>query len=128
MARSKEQEIKRRTKKGETWRIVDGHWRLCTDIGCDDFDRAEYNRFIIKNGLFTTFYELMENWLLNTPPSRPLPSWMPFGDIPRANGRTDFWEQSERERKEVVDDFIDLKDRARKASSDGKTILDKIDL
>ena len=116
------------SKEKITIRNIDGIYYHCHDIGCPDFDRAEYNRFIIKNGLFTTFYELMENWLLNTPPSRPLPSWMPLGDIPRANGRTAFWEQSERERKEVVDDFIDLKDRARKASSDGKTVLDEIDL
>ena len=116
------------SKEHITIRNIDGVYYHCVDIGCNDFDRAEHNRFIIKNKLFTTFYELMENWLLNTPPSRPLPSWMPFGEIPKANGRTAFWEQSERERKEVVDDFIDLKDRARKASSDGKTILDKIDL
>ena len=115
-------------KEHITIRNIDGICYHCNDIGCNDFDRAEYNRFIIKNGLFTTFYELMENWLLDTPPSRPLPSWMPLGDIPRASGRTDFWEQSERERKEAVDDFIDLKGEARKASGDGKTILDEIDL
>jgi hypothetical protein len=47
------------------------------DVGCDDFDRAESNRAIIKNKLFIEAWVRYESALAHTPANRPLPDWVP---------------------------------------------------
>ncbi len=54
-----------------------------TDLGCDDFDRAEWNRYIIEHRLFTTAYQIVESAIAHTPLSQPLTSWIPRGELPR---------------------------------------------
>lgn len=68
-----------------TYRIIDGTRYCCHDIGCDDLERAEYNRFIVKNKMFTTFYEMMDSWFAHTPLKQPLPDWMPIGELPEVS-------------------------------------------
>ncbi len=55
---------------------------LCRDVGCDDFDRAKINRQIVASRMFTTAYQMVENWLATSPLSRPFPSWVPIGRLP----------------------------------------------
>ena len=74
-------------KNLETIRIIKGKRYRCLDVGVDDLERAEYNRFIVANKLFTTFYEQMEAWFTHTPLNYPLPSWMPLGVLPEVSGR-----------------------------------------
>lgn len=62
-----------------------------TDIGCDDFEKAEYNRYIIKNRLFTTGYQLVEDWFAHSPLNSPLPDWMPRGKLTQVGKKE--WKQ-----------------------------------
>jgi len=62
-----------------------------TDTGCDDFDRAAYNRYIIQNKLFTTGYLAVEQAVAHTPRSQSLPSWITLGELPIV-GKKD-WQQ-----------------------------------
>ena len=80
------------TQIHETVRIIDGKRCLCVDVGCDDFDRAAFNRYIIKNKLFTTAYILVENAIAHTPLKQPLASWIPRGALPQV-GKKD-WQQA----------------------------------
>lgn len=119
-------EEKSKRTKG-TIRTIDGIRYCCYDIGCLDFERAAYNRLIIANKWFTTFYRAVESWLVSTPLNHVLPKWMPTGVLPRASGKTEFWEQAEREHDEAVVEFIDIKEQSKEISDDGKTILDELD-
>jgi len=66
-----------------TYKIIDGRRCKVTDIGVDDFERAEYNRFIVKHKMFTTFYEMVERFFAHTPLGKALPDWMPRGELPQ---------------------------------------------
>ena len=78
-------------KTHKTTRIVNNQRYRCLDTGCADFDRAEYNRYIIANELFTTFYQTVENYLTHTPQRQALPLWIPQGELPSV-GKKD-WQQ-----------------------------------
>jgi len=53
-----------------TTRLVDGKYYLCSDTGCDDPERAERNREIIKNHSFVEAYIIAEQGLDRTPMDR----------------------------------------------------------
>ena len=53
------------------------------DLGCDDFERAAWNRHIVKNKLFTIAYQVVESALAHTPLKQPLASWIPRGSLPQ---------------------------------------------
>jgi len=69
-----------------TYKIIDGRRCKVTDIGVDDFERAEYNRFIVKHKMFTTFYEMVERFFAHTPLGKALPDWMPRGELAQIAG------------------------------------------
>ena len=66
---------------------------LCQDIGCDDFERAEKNRDIIKNRMFTTAYEYFERLLKSTPRGHAFPKTIPLGQLPQVD-QSDWQENS----------------------------------
>lgn len=66
-----------------TTRVIDGVLCQCQDVGCDDFDRAEFNRYTVANKLFTTGYISVENALASTPLGQKLASWIPRGNLPQ---------------------------------------------
>ena len=72
-------------------RVIDGVRYCCQDIGCADFNRAEYNRYIIQNKLFTTGYIAVEQAVAHTPQGRPLPSWITPGNLPMVSKKD--WQQ-----------------------------------
>ena len=72
----------------KTYRVIDGETRCCIDVGVDDLKQAEYNRYIVAQQLFTTFYTLMENWLTHSPQESFLPAWMPQGSLPQVSKET----------------------------------------
>ena len=84
------------SKEHITYRIIDGVLCCCKDTGCDDFDRAEFNRYIIANKLFTTGYILVEEALAHTPLSEILASWIPQGELPQVDRKD--WQQHGGER------------------------------
>lgn len=69
----------------EVIRIIDGIRYRCRDIGCDNPVRAAWNRYIVKHGLFTTFWRELEYTLALTPQSEALPSWIPLGVLPQVS-------------------------------------------
>ena len=52
-------------------------------------DRAEFNRRIVKENLYSEAYEKIERALEHTPLGRPLPDWLPTGTLPEMS-REDF--------------------------------------
>lgn len=70
------------SKTHETVRKIDGEYCHCIDIGCDDFDRAEWNRYVVANNLFVRGYEEVEDWFTHTPLGSPLPNWMSRDELP----------------------------------------------
>ena len=52
------------------------------DIGCDDPERAARNRKMVADKEYTTAYEQVENYFTHTPLDKPLPPWMPVGELP----------------------------------------------
>jgi hypothetical protein len=46
-----------------TWRKIDGEWRKCIDVGCDDFEAAKQNRKRVAQGLLTEAYTKAEQGL-----------------------------------------------------------------
>ena len=74
-----------------TYRVIDGCLYRCQDIGCPDFDRAERNREMVKNGERTLGYLVVEMCLSATPLTRRLPSWVPQGELPIVNKKD--WQQ-----------------------------------
>ena len=87
--------------KGETIRIIRKIQYRCQDIGCDDFDRAARNRLLVSGKMFTNNYEAIEKAVKHLPIHKPLPYWIPRGEL---------LEVSER----------DIKD----LSADGFTVID----
>ena len=79
------------SKEHILFRVIDSTCYSCIDTGCSDFDRAEYNRYIVANRLFTIAYQMVENAVRGTPPGKRLPSWIPRGELPQV-GKQD-WEQ-----------------------------------
>ena len=67
-----------------------------TDLGCNDYDRAAWNRWMVKNRLRTIGYEVVENYLRHSPRNYPLPSWIPQGELPVVNERD--WQVESRRR------------------------------
>ena len=74
------------SKEHITYRVIDGIRYRCIDTGCDDFDRAEYNRYIGEHNLFLAGYRAVEEALERTPRAQPLASWIPRGELPQVNG------------------------------------------
>jgi hypothetical protein len=66
-------------------RLIDGTYYICTDIGCPDWQRAEDNRYMVKHRLKITGYLKIEEAVVHTPLSQPLPSWIPLGELPLAS-------------------------------------------
>ena len=62
-------------------RTINGIRYRCKDIGCDDFDRAEYNRYIGEHNLFLAGYLAVEEAVKRTPANQPLASWIPRGEL-----------------------------------------------
>jgi hypothetical protein len=60
-----------------TTRLLNGVPTNFVDVGCDDFDRAELNRDIIKTNSFIEAWLRYESALAHTPANQPLPSWIP---------------------------------------------------
>ena len=85
------------TKAHETIRIIDGHRYCCRDVGCDDLERARYNREIVARRMFTTSYQEVEYYLTHTPLHRPLPLWIPQGQLPQVG---------KHESREIEDRFV----------------------
>ena len=54
------------------------------DIGCADFDNAARNRKLVANKECVEGYIEVERALERIPLNKPLPSWMPQGNIPQA--------------------------------------------
>ncbi len=67
------------SKQHIKFRLIDEVGYHCLDFGCDDFDRAEYNRYIIKQKLFIIGYILAEEAVNHTPFTQPLAKWIPVG-------------------------------------------------
>lgn len=80
------------SKEHITYRVIGDIRYHCQDTACVDFDRAEYNRYIVTNKLFTTGYILAEEAVERTPLGQPLAAWIPTGRLPQV-GKKD-WEQS----------------------------------
>ena len=70
---------------------------------------AACNRIRVKYGLFTTAYLMAENWLKSSPPSRPLPSWIPRGELPKVSENEASYNQLQREHEEVWAEYLDAK-------------------
>ena len=79
------------TKTHTTIRYIDGLPYTFEDIGCPDFDRAEQNRHMVKNQLFTTFYQEEKDWFEHSPLHAPLPDWIPTGSLPQISKKD--WKQ-----------------------------------
>ncbi len=48
----------------------------------NDLERAKLNRKIISEKLYTEGYIEVENALTGLPTSKPLPAWIPKGNLP----------------------------------------------
>lgn len=68
-------------KTHEVIRFINGLRYWCKDTGCDDFDRAAENRYMVAGGLFTTMYQRVERWFTHSPLRKPLPDWIPVGQL-----------------------------------------------
>ena len=68
-----------------THRTIDGVLYRCVDTGCDDLERAKRNRLIVSEGLFTTFYQMMEASLSRTPLGTKIAKWIPLGNLPEVS-------------------------------------------
>lgn len=66
-------------------RKIGGILYRCRDVGCPNLARAAWNRVIVKEGLFTTFWVRLEKALEGVPRNKPLPSWIPLGVLPQAS-------------------------------------------
>ncbi len=53
------------------------------DIGCPDFDAASRNRDMVENHECTAGYQLVESVLKGWPRRKPLPGWIPQGNLPQ---------------------------------------------
>ena len=73
--------------KGETIRIIRKIQYRCQDIGCDDFDRAARNRLLVSGKMFTNNYEAVERAIKHLPILKPLPYWIPRGELPEVSER-----------------------------------------
>lgn len=62
--------------------IIDGRLCWATDVGCQDFERAAWNRCIVDGKLFVEWWEAMEQALSHTPTAAPLPAVVRIGNIP----------------------------------------------
>jgi len=71
----------------ETIRIIKGIRYRCRDLGCDDLERAAQNRLMVANQEHTTAYRMVEDYLTHTPQNKPLPSWIPLGELPDVDRR-----------------------------------------
>ena len=67
-------------KLGITHRLIDGVQYICIDVGCDNLDRATYNRKLVKEQLFTDWWRDMERTIAAVPSNRALPSWIPVNE------------------------------------------------
>lgn len=61
-----------------------GKW---TDVGCNDFAAAARNREMIANKENIVWWLWMESVRDKCPYSKPLPYWIPQGDIPKIGKR-----------------------------------------
>ena len=77
-------------KVHEIIRIVNGVRYRCRDIACDDFDRAEENRYMVKHNLFAFSHSEVKSWFAHAKSSQSLPAWMPRGELPQARGSDQF--------------------------------------
>ena len=77
-------------KKRGIIRVIDGVRYRCLDVGCDDWERAKYNRLIVKNKLFDIYYKELEAWLAHAPLNQPLPNWIKQGELPQI-GKREYW-------------------------------------
>ncbi len=75
------------SKEHKVWRYVDGELYLCKDIGCDDFDQAKRSRELEGNYAATTGYQQVESALAHTPLNKPLPLWIPRGELIQIGGK-----------------------------------------
>lgn len=80
-------------KTHEVIRTINGIRYRCKDTGCSDFDRAVENRYMVANSLFTTMYQQVESYLLHSPLRKPLPEWMPTGEL--VNVGKEHWRERE---------------------------------
>lgn len=67
-----------------SYKIVNGHpWR-CTDIGCDDFEKAKANRERVATTKQKEWWQRMETAITKTPFGQ-LPWWVPRGELPQVD-------------------------------------------
>lgn len=85
------------TKVHEVIRIINDIRYRCRDAGCSDFDRAARNRLIVSNGLFTTAYQFVEDYLNHAPLSFRLPKWLREDKIYERLGGDEGGENNEEE-------------------------------
>ncbi len=64
------------------------------DLGCNDFKGAARNRRMVKWKRNIVGYLEVEAILKNTPLSKPLPSWVPVGNLPKV-GKEEYRGQNE---------------------------------
>lgn len=72
----------KRLTQAKVIREIDGVPTVCTDIGCDDFQRAKENRERIASGYASRYWDWLDHALQRTPIGKPLPPWVPQGDLP----------------------------------------------
>ncbi len=53
------------------------------DIGCTDFTRAAANRIMVARGRNITGYLDVESAVRRCPRNKPLPGWIPLGNMPK---------------------------------------------
>ena len=58
----------------------DEQWK---DIGCADFVRAAANRIMVARGQNIIGYLEVESALRRCPRNKPLPAWIPLGNMPK---------------------------------------------
>lgn len=64
-------------------RVINGKNYLCKDVGCDDFDSAERNRGMVARKENISGYIQIEAIVKAWPSRKPLPYWIPQGDLPQ---------------------------------------------
>lgn len=79
------------SKEHVTYRVIDGVRCRCRDIGADNFDRAEFNRYLVANKTFSAYWIEMSQAIQRTPLSQPLPLWIPLGSISQVSKKE--WQQ-----------------------------------
>ena len=86
-----------------------------SDVGCDDFGNAARNRERVRKGENTAAYQISEAVVKAWPRNKPLPLWIPQGDLPQiGKSREELQELSDFGYHIIENDYNKVVDNAKK--------------